>query len=98
MAEGKYPRWFVQTNGVGARDLSLDDKYLREEGPVYLTGIQALVRLTLDQHRADLRRGLRTATFVSGYRGSPLGGVDQAFERAREIARPHHALSSNALN
>jgi indolepyruvate ferredoxin oxidoreductase len=88
----------VQTNGAGARDLSLDDKYLREEGPVYLTGIQALVRLTLDQHRADQRRGLRTATFVSGYRGSPLGGVDQAFERAGEIAREHDVVFSNGLN
>jgi indolepyruvate ferredoxin oxidoreductase len=88
----------VQTNGAGARDLSLDDKYLREEGPVYLTGIQALVRLTLDQHRRDLCRGLRTATFVSGYRGSPLGGVDQAFERAGEIARKHDVVFSNGLN
>ena len=61
---------------------SLDDKYLREEGIVYLTGTQALVRLTLDQHRADCRRGLNTATFISGYRGSPLGGLDVAFERA----------------
>ena len=88
----------MQTNGSAARDISLDDKYLREEGPVYLTGIQALVRLTLDQHRADLRRGLRTATFVSGYRGSPLGGVDQAFERASTIARQHDVVFSNGLN
>ncbi|HEY6912827.1 MAG TPA: hypothetical protein VI356_25825, partial [Myxococcales bacterium] len=54
---------------------SLDDKYLREEGVIYLSGVQALVRLTLDQHRADARRGLRTATLVCGYRGSPLGGL-----------------------
>ena len=87
----------MQTNGA-AREWSLDDKYLREEGPVYLTGIQALVRLALDQHRADLRRGLKTATFVSGYRGSPLGGVDQAFERAGRIARQHDVVFVNGLN
>ena len=55
---------------------SLDAKYTEETGRIYLSGIQALVRLPLDQHRADQRRGLRTATFISGYRGSPLGGLD----------------------
>ena len=60
----------------GGREFSLDDKYRREEGVIFLSGIQALVRLPLDQHRADKRRGLRTATLVSGYRGSPLGGLE----------------------
>ena len=77
---------------------SLDDKYLREEGAIYLSGIQALVRLTLDQHRADRRRGLRTATLVSGYRGSPLGGLDAAFERAASIARAHEVRFVNGVN
>jgi indolepyruvate ferredoxin oxidoreductase len=77
---------------------SLDDKYLREEGIIYLSGIQALVRLTLDQHRADARRGLRTATLVCGYRGSPLGGLDSAFERAGEIARQHEVRFVNGVN
>ena len=81
-----------------AQRWSLDDKYLREEGSVYLSGIQALVRLTLDQHRADRRRGLRTATFVSGYRGSPLGGLDVAFERAAAIAQAHEVRFSNGVN
>ena len=67
---------------------TLDDKYLREEGTVYLTGTQALVRLTLDQHRADRRRGLRTATLVSGYRGSPLGGLDIAVFPGVHLAPP----------
>ena len=61
------------------QEFSLDDKYRREEGVIFLSGIQALVRLPFDQHRADRRRGLRTATLVSGYRGSPLGGLDTAF-------------------
>ncbi len=77
---------------------TLDDKYLREEGTVYLTGTQALVRLTLDQHRADRRRGLRTATLVSGYRGSPLGGLDIAFERAAPIAGAHEVRFVNGVN
>ena len=54
---------------ITAGDFSLDAKYTQEEGLIYLSGIQALVRLPMDQHRADRRRGLRTAVFISGYRG-----------------------------
>ena len=53
---------------------SLETKYRLESGRVFMSGVQALVRLPLDQHRADRRRGLDTATLISGYRGSPLGG------------------------
>jgi len=60
-----------------ARGITLDDKYLREDGEVFLTGVQALVRLLLDRGRLDRAAGLRTGGFVSGYRGSPLGGFDQ---------------------
>ena len=60
----------------------LEDRYARERGRVFLTGTQALVRLVLEQAAADKARGLRTAGFVSGYRGSPLGGVDQEMWRA----------------
>jgi len=89
----------VQTNpSAEPQRWSLDDKYLREEGVVYLSGIQALVRLTLDQHRSDRRRGLKTATLVSGYRGSPLGGLDVAFERAAAIARAHEVRFVNGVN
>lgn len=64
------------------REVSLDDALTVEDGPVLLTGIQALVRTTLQQRWADERRGLDTAAFVSGYQGSPLGGVDRAMQRA----------------
>ena len=56
--------------------ISLDDKYLLTHGRVYLTGTQALVRLPMIQRQRDLAAGLNTAGFISGYRGSPLGGYD----------------------
>lgn len=65
------------------RGISLDDKYRLEQGRVYLTGTQALVRLLLMQSQRDRMAGLKTAGFVSGYRGSPLGGVDQALWAAK---------------
>jgi indolepyruvate ferredoxin oxidoreductase len=66
------------------RPVTLDDKYTRTEGRVFLTGIQALVRLTLTQALRDRAEGLDTAGFVSGYRGSPLGGLDLQLARERE--------------
>src|SRR6267142_5548271 len=81
-----------------SQGFSLDAKYTLEEGRVFLSGIQALVRLPLDQHRADQRRGLRTATFISGYRGSPLGGFDQTLERERKLLDAHHVVFSSGLN
>ncbi|WP_420394832.1 indolepyruvate ferredoxin oxidoreductase family protein [Nioella sp.] len=61
----------------------LDDRYARTEGRVFLTGTQALVRVMLDQARRDRAAGLKTAGFVSGYRGSPLGGLDQEMWRQK---------------
>ncbi len=63
---------------------TLEDKYARERGRIYLSGVQALVRLPLVQAWRDRAQGLRTAGFVSGYRGSPLGGYDQELWRARK--------------
>ena len=69
-------------------NISLDDRYLREEGTVYLSGLQALVRLPIDQNRRDRRAGLRIGTFISGYPGSPLGGYDLALRQARPLLEP----------
>jgi indolepyruvate ferredoxin oxidoreductase len=66
-------------------DYALDDRYTRAAGRVFLTGTQALVRAVLDQARRDREAGLNTAALVSGYRGSPLGGVD--LEMWRQEAR-----------
>ena len=71
--------------------------FTREEGVVHIGGIDALVRLTLDQVRADERRGLKTGMFVSGYRGSPVGMLDAALHQAAEAAaRAQHPGSSTA--
>ena len=66
--------------------VSLDDKYLLEDGRIFVTGTQALVRLPMVQRWRDRAAGLDTAGFVTGYRGSPLGGIDQAFGQARRFA------------
>ena len=67
--------------------VSLDDKYTATSGGIFLTGIQALVRLPLVQRRRDLAAGLNTAGFISGYRGSPLGGLDEALWKAQNASR-----------
>ena len=79
-------------------DFSLMDKYLQEEGQIYLSGIQALVRLPMDQHRADRRAGLRTATFITGYRGSPLGGLDLTLERLPDLLKDYHIHFVSGVN
>ena len=56
---------------------TLDDKYTATAGRVFLTGTQALIRLPMLQRERDLAAGLNTAGFISGYRGSPLGALDQ---------------------
>src|SRR2546429_1685335 len=81
-----------------ARDFTLDAKYRHESGLLSLSGIQALVRLPLDQHRADRRRGLNTATLISGYRGSPLGGLDLTLERNPDLLREHNIVFISGLN
>jgi indolepyruvate ferredoxin oxidoreductase len=67
------------------RDVALDDKYALDSGRVYLTGVQALVRLLMLQRQRDKAAGLNTGGFVSGYRGSPLGGLDQALWKASKF-------------
>ncbi|WP_213769337.1 indolepyruvate ferredoxin oxidoreductase family protein [Bradyrhizobium sp. dw_78] len=64
---------------------ALLDRYIRPSGRVLLTGTQALVRILLDQSDRDRADGLKTAGFVSGYRGSPLGGVDLELWRAKKF-------------
>jgi len=73
------------TNSVLDADYTLEHKYSREKGRIYLSGVQALVRLPLMQRLRDEALGLNTAGFISGYRGSPLGGFDLELWRARKF-------------
>ncbi|MEC9359247.1 MAG: indolepyruvate ferredoxin oxidoreductase family protein [Pseudomonadota bacterium] len=66
------------------REVELDDKYTAESGTVMISGTQALVRLPLLQREFDRRAGLNTAGYISGYRGSPIGGYDQELWRAKK--------------
>ncbi len=69
--------------GVRDDDYTLEHKYTRTDGRIYLSGVQALVRLPLMQQLRDAAAGLNTGGFISGYRGSPLGGFDLELWRAR---------------
>ncbi|ODV11595.1 MAG: indolepyruvate ferredoxin oxidoreductase [Rubrivivax sp. SCN 70-15] len=72
--------------------VTLDDKYSLESGRAFMSGVQALVRLPMLQRQRDARAGLNTAGFISGYRGSPLGGYDQALWAAKK-----HLSSQNIV-
>jgi indolepyruvate ferredoxin oxidoreductase len=78
--------------------VSLDDKYTLDKGRVFLTGIQALIRLAMLQRERDQRAGLNTAGYISGYRGSPLGGLDQSLWRAQKHLERHHVRFQPGLN
>jgi indolepyruvate ferredoxin oxidoreductase len=78
--------------------ISLDDKYRLDSTVAYLSGIEALVRLPILQHQRDRERGLNTAGFISGYRGSPLGGLDQTLWKARPFLDRHNIKFLPAIN
>src|SRR5579883_3099331 len=78
--------------------VTLDDKYTLDKGRIYLTGIQALVRLPMMQRRRDAAAGLNTAGFISGYRGSPLGGLDQNLWQAKRFLAKHHIRFEPGIN
>lgn len=78
--------------------LTLNDKYALLDGRVYLTGIQALVRLPIDQQRRDADAGLNTGTFISGYEGSPLAGYDLTLARAGRFLQDHHIVHLPGVN
>jgi indolepyruvate ferredoxin oxidoreductase len=76
----------------------LEDRYRLESGRVYLTGVQALVRLPLLQRQRDKAAGLNTAGFISGYRGSPLGTYDMALWQARSFLEEHDVRFEPGVN
>ncbi|MBM3510105.1 MAG: indolepyruvate ferredoxin oxidoreductase family protein [Alphaproteobacteria bacterium] len=78
--------------------VELDDKYTATAGRVFISGIQALVRLPLVQMRRDRLAGLNTGAFIAGYRGSPLGGYDQQLARAKHHLTEHGVEFRPAVN
>ncbi len=81
-----------------ATRVTLDDKYALSAGRIYLSGTQALVRLPMLQRQRDLMAGLNTAGFVSGYRGSPLGGLDKEFWKAGKFLAENHVRFQSGIN
>ncbi|HEY8564508.1 MAG TPA: indolepyruvate ferredoxin oxidoreductase family protein [Beijerinckiaceae bacterium] len=82
----------------GLRSVTLDDKYDLTKDRVFITGTQAIVRLLLMQRERDRLSGLNTAGFVSGYRGSPIGGLDQNLWRARKWLEKSNVVFQPGLN
>ena len=80
------------------KPFTLEDRYTAESGTVIMSGIQALARLPLDQHRADKKRGLNTAGLITGYRGSPIGTLDFTLERIPKLLAEHHIRFIPAVN
>ena len=78
--------------------VTLDDKYDLTKSRVFVTGYQALVRLTLMQKEMDRRAGLNTAGYVTGYRGSPLGGLDYQFQRVAALLNKNDVVFQPGIN
>ncbi len=94
---------FVYHGGVSVsapdlREVTLSDKYELPEGRIFCSGIQAVVRLPFDQRQADDRAGLNTAAFVSGYQGSPLGGIDKELMRLGALRERWNVQFQPGLN
>ncbi|MEM7033729.1 MAG: indolepyruvate ferredoxin oxidoreductase family protein [Chloroflexota bacterium] len=83
---------------IDPSSFSLDAKYTVDEGTIILTGAQALVRLPIDQHKADTQKGLNTGTLISGYRGSPLGGIDFLLQRSAKLLEDHNIVFMPGVN
>ena len=87
----------AETKGA-LRQVTLDDKYDLSKDRVFLTGTQAIIRLLLMQRERDRLAGLNTAGFVSGYRGSPIGGLDQNLWRAKDFLERSNIVFQPGLN
>ena len=85
-------------NQPNLASINLDDKYDLEKGQVFITGTQAVVRLSLMQKERDRRAGLNTGGYVSGYRGSPIGGLDLAMWKAQNLLQKNDVIFEPGLN
>ncbi|MEM1047315.1 MAG: indolepyruvate ferredoxin oxidoreductase family protein [Pseudomonadota bacterium] len=87
-----------QEHRMATRKVSLSDKYDLSADRVFVSGTQAVVRLMLMQKERDRRAGLNTGGYVTGYRGSPLGGLDQQFWRSRDLLSKQDLVFQAGLN
>ncbi len=83
---------------TSAADPTLNDRYRASSGPVLLTGVQAIARMLVEQHEHDRAAGRNVATFVSGYQGSPLAGLDQLLASLPELSARHHVRLVPGVN
>jgi indolepyruvate ferredoxin oxidoreductase len=88
----------LDTHNDGLREVTLDDKYLKPQGRIYISGTQALARLPMLQKQRDEKVGLNTGGFISGYRGSPLGGVDMALWQAKQHLAEKNVVFQPGVN
>ena len=84
--------------GLGHAGITLESRFADLDQPVLLTGIQALLRLLLEQRRLDMAAGLNTAALVSGYRGSPLGGLDRELWAQKKLMAAHDIRFEPGVN
>jgi len=84
--------------GQPSNEISLDDKYTLERGRAFMTGTQALIRLPMLQRERDLKAGLNTAGYITGYRGSPVTSVDMTAIKAKKYLDEHHVKFHPGLN
>jgi indolepyruvate ferredoxin oxidoreductase len=92
------PHCLAEARAMTLKNVTLDDKYDLTQSRVFVTGYQALIRACLMQQERDKLAGINTAGYVSGYRGSPLGGLDQQFMRAKSALDRHNVLFRSGLN
>ena len=83
---------------LALQTVTLDDKYTLDRGRAFMSGVQALVKLPLLQRQRDALQGKNTAGFISGYRGSPLGGYDQALWRAKSHLQAQNIVFQPGVN
>jgi indolepyruvate ferredoxin oxidoreductase len=88
----------LDTRPTGRQPYELGDRYRAGSGAVVLTGVQAIARALVEQHARDMRAGRRVATFVSGYQGSPLGGVDRMLAGMPEVLQANDITFVPGLN
>ncbi|CAN5327937.1 indolepyruvate ferredoxin oxidoreductase family protein [soil metagenome] len=79
-------------------NFSLDDKYTLEQGRAFITGTQAFIRLAMLQRQRDVKAGLNTAGYITGYRGSPMGSVDIMAAKAKKYLDRHHVKFHPGMN